>query len=108
MNNWKTASEAFIITQQEIAKVDAIVESKMSSYVDEAMSHIMNAVKDCRFECRFEFHPEHGENMELFDKIISAVRKRLKSLGYSVTNNQTRFGVRVSWASNPNDPRTIK
>ena len=105
MSNWKSASEAFIMTQQEIAKVDAIVESKMPSYMDKAMSRIMDAVKDCRFECRFEFHPEHGEDMELFDKIISAVRKKLKSLGYFVTNNQTRFGVKVSWASNSNDPQ---
>lgn len=105
MGNWKSASEAFVMTKQEIAKVDAIVESKMPSYMDKTMSRIMDAVKDCRFECRFELRPEHGEDMELFDKIISAVRKKLKSLGYSVTNNQTRFGFKISWASNSNDPQ---
>ena len=100
MNNWKSASEAFIMTQQEIAKVDAIVESKMPFYMDKAMNHIMDAIKECRFESRFELHPEYGEDAELFDKIISAVRKKLESLGYIVTNNKTRFGVRASWASN--------
>lgn len=105
MSNWKSASEVFNMTQREIAKVDAIVESKMPSYMDKAMSRIMDAVQDCRFECRFEFHPEHGEDVELFDKIISAVRKKLKSLGYSVTNNQTRFGIKISWASSSNDPQ---
>lgn len=103
MSNWKSASEAFIMTQQEIAKVDAFVESKVPFYMDKAMNRIMDAIQDCRFECRFEFHPEHGEDMELFDKIVSTVRKKLASLGYSVANNQTRFGVRISWASNPNN-----
>jgi hypothetical protein len=105
MSNWKSASEVFIMTQQEIAKMDAIVESKMPFYMDKAMDRIMDAVHNRRFECRFEFHPEQGEDMELFDKIISALRKKLKSLGYSVTNHQTRFGVKVTWASNSNDPQ---
>jgi hypothetical protein len=105
MSNWKSASEAFIMTQQEIAKVDAFVESKVPFYMDKAMNRIMDAIQDCHFECRIEFHPEHGEDMELFDKIVSAVRKKLASLGYSVANNQSRFGIRISWASNPNGPQ---
>ena len=106
MYNWKSASEAFVMTQQEIAKVNAIVESKMPSYMDKAMNFIMVAIKNGKFECQFELRPQYDENdMELFDKIVSAVRKKLKSLGYFVTNNQTRFGVKVSWASNSNDPQ---
>lgn len=105
MSTWKSASEVFIMTQQEIAKVDAVIESKIPFYMDKAMNRIMDAVKNCRFECQFEFRPEYGEDMEMFDKIVSAVRKKLKSLGYSVTNNRTRFGVKVCWASNSNDPQ---
>ena len=107
MYNWKSASEAFAMTQLEIetAKVNAIVVSKMPYYVDKAMNYIMAAIQNRCFECRFELHPEHGENIELFDKIVSAVRKKLRSLGYSVTDDQTRFGIKVSWASNSNDPQ---
>ena len=99
MSNWKSASEAFIMTQQEIAKVDAIIKGKMPFYMDKAMSHIMDAIQDCRFECRFEFRPEYGEDPILFDKIVLAVRKKLSSLGYATTNNQTRYGCKVSWTS---------
>ena len=102
MSNWKSASEAFVMTQHEIAKINAIADSKMPFYLDKVMNHIADAIQNCRFECRFELHPEYGEDMELFDKILLAVRKKLRSLGYSVMN-QTRFGIKVCWASNPND-----
>ena len=105
MNNWKSASEMFSYTRQNIEERNALVNSQMPYYMDKVMERIMSRASDCEYTCSLELHPEKGEDMEFFDKIVSAVRKKLKSLGYSVTNNQTRFGIKVSWASNSNDPQ---
>lgn len=105
MNNWKSASEMFSYTQQNIEARDALVDSQMPYYMDKVMERIMKRARDCEYTCIFELRPEKGEDMEFFDLIVSAVRKKLKSLGYSVTSNQTRFGFKISWASNSNDPQ---
>ena len=98
MNNWKSASEMCSYTQRNIDARDARVNHDMPYYMDKAMERIVNRANDCEFFCICELHPEKGEDMEYFDQIVSAVRKKLKSLGYSVTNNQTRYGVKVSWS----------
>lgn len=103
MSTWKSASEMFSYTKQNVEARESLVNRQMPYYMDKVMERIMNRAGDCEYTCIFELRPEKGEDMEFFDLIVSAVRKKLKSLGYSVTNNQTRFGVRVSWASNSND-----
>lgn len=105
MSNWKSASEMFSYTKQNIEARDSMVERQMPYYMDKVMERIMNRAGNCEYTCGLEIRPEKGEDMELFDLIVLAVRKKLKSLGYSVTNNQTRFGIKVSWASNSNDPQ---
>lgn len=105
MSTWKSASEMFSYTKLNIEARDSMVEHQMPYYMDKVMERIMNRAGSCEYSCGFELRPEKGEDMEFFDLIIMAVRKKLKSLGYSVTNNQTRFGIKVSWASNSNDPQ---
>lgn len=105
MSTWKSASEMFSYTKLNIEARDSMVEHQMPYYMDKVMERIMNRAGNCEYSCGFELRPEKGEDMEFFDLIIMAVRKKLKSLGYSVTNNQTRFGIKVSWASNSNDPQ---
>lgn len=105
MSNWKSASEMFSYTKQNIEARESLVNRQMPYYMDKVMERIVNRAGDCEYTCAFELRPEKGEDMEFFDLIISAVRKKLKSLGYSVTNNQTRFGIKISWASNSNDPQ---
>jgi hypothetical protein len=105
MSNWKSASEMFAYTKQNIEARDSMVDCQMPYYMDKVMERIMNRAGNCEYSCGLEIRPEKGEEMELFDLIIAAVRKKLKSLGYSVTNNQTRFGIKVSWGSNSNDPQ---
>ena len=41
MNNWKTASEMFSYTQQNIEARDALVDSQMPYYMDKVMERIM-------------------------------------------------------------------
>lgn len=105
MSSWKSASEMFSYTKQNIEARDSMVDRQMPYYMDKVMERIKNRAGDCEYTCAFELHPEKGEDTKFFDLIISAVRKKLKSLGYSVTNNQTRFGIKVSWASNSIDPQ---
>jgi hypothetical protein len=95
----------FSYTKQNIEARESLVNHQMPYYMDKVMECIMRRANDCEYTCAFELRPEKGEDMEFFDLIISAVRRKLKSLGYSVTNNQTRFGIKVSWASNSNDPQ---
>lgn len=105
MSTWKSASEMFSYTKQNIEARDSMVDRQMPYYMDKVMERIMNRAGDCEYICTCELRPEKGEDMEFFDLIISAVRKKLKSLGYSVANNGTRFGIKVSWASKSNDPQ---
>ena len=103
MNNWKSASEMCSCTQRNIEAREAKVNHDMLYYMDKIMERIVNRANDCEFFCTYEFHPEKGEDMEYFDRIVSAVRKKLKSIGYSVTNNRTRFGIKVYWSPDPNE-----
>jgi hypothetical protein len=105
MSTWKSASEMFSYTKQNIEARESLVNRQMPHYMDKVMECVMNCAGNCEYTCGLELRPEKGEDMELFDLIIVAVRKKLKSLGYSVTNNQTRFGIKVSWGSNSNDPQ---
>ena len=105
MNTWKSASEMFSYTKQNVEARESLVNRQMPYYMDKVMERIVNRAGNCEYTCALDLHPEKGEDMEFFDLIISAVRKKLKSLGYSVTNNQTRFGFKISWASNSNDPQ---
>ena len=105
MSTWKSASEMFSYTKQNIEARESLVNRQMPHYMDKVMECVMNRAGNCEYTCGLELRPEKGEDMELFDLIMVAVRKKLKSLGYSVTNNQTRFGIKVSWASNSNDPQ---
>ena len=98
MNNWKSASEMQSYTRQNIEARDTIVNREMPYYMNRIMECIIDCADNYKYTCTFEFYPEKGEDMEFFDQIVSAVRKKLKSLGYLVMNNQTRFGVKVSWA----------
>lgn len=99
MNNWKSASEMNAYTRQNIEARDAVINKQVPYYMDKVMEHVMTFAGQCKYECRLELHPEKGEEAQMFDQIVSAVRKKLMSLGYSVSNNQTRYGVRVCWAS---------
>ena len=108
MSTWKSASEMFSYTKQNVEARDFLVNRQIPYYMDKIMEYIINHANNCEYTCALGLHPEKGEDMEFFDLIVSAVRKKLKSLGYSVTDNNTRFGIKVSWASNPNYPRTIK
>lgn len=98
MSTWKSASEMFSYTKQNIEARDSMVDHQMPYYMDKVMERIINRAGDCEYSCTLELRPEKGEDTEFFDQIVSAVRKKLKSLGYSVTNNQTRYGVKVSWS----------
>ena len=100
MNNWKTASEMFSYTQQNIKAQDALVDSQMPYYMDKVMERIMKRACDCEYTCNLELHPEKGEDKEFFDKIVSAIGKKLRTLGYSATNDLTRFSLKISWNSN--------
>lgn len=99
MSNWKSASEMNAYTRQNIEARDAAINKQVPYYMDKVMEFVMKFSNQCRYECCLELHPEKGEESEMFDLIISAVRKKLKSLGYSVSNNQTRYGIRVCWAT---------
>lgn len=103
MNNWKSASEMCSCTRRNIEAREAKANQDMLYYMDKVMERIVNRANNCEFFYICELLPEKGEDMDYFDRIVSAVRKKLKSLGYSVTNNQTRFGIKVSWAFNSND-----
>lgn len=105
MNNWKTASEMFSYTQQNIEARDALVDSQMPYYMDKVMERIMKRACDCEYTCSLELHPEKGEDMEFFDKIVSAIGKKLRTLGYSATSNMTRFSLKISWNSSSKDPQ---
>lgn len=105
MSTWKSASEMFSYTKQNIEARESLVERQMPHYMDKVMERVVNHAGNCEYSCGLELRPEKGEDMELFDLIMVAVRKKLKSLGYSVTNNQTRFGLKISWASNSNVPQ---
>ena len=108
MNNWKTASEMFSYTQQNIEARDALVDSQMPYYMDKVMERIMKRARDCEYTCSFELHPEKGEDMEFFDKIVSAIGKKLRTLGYSATSNVTRFSLKISWNSNPKNSQNYR
>lgn len=99
MSNWKSASEMNAYTRQNIEARDEAINNQVPYYMDKVMKLVMKFADQCWYECRIELHPEKGEESETFDLIVSAVRKKLKSLGYSVSNNQTRYGVRVCWAT---------
>lgn len=105
MSNWKSASEMFSYTRHNIEDRDALVNSQMPYYMDKVMECIMNRARNCEYTCSLELHPEKGEDMEFFDKIVSAIDKKLRALGYSATSNLTRFSLKISWASNSNDPQ---
>lgn len=100
MSNWESASEMYAYTQQNIKARDELVNSQMPHYMDKVMSLIAEKASQCEYRCYMELRPEKGEDPKMFDQIVSAVRKKLKSLGYSVSNNGTRCGLRVSWDSN--------
>lgn len=99
MSTWKSASEMFSYTKQNVEARESLVNHHMPYYMDKIMEHIINHAGNCKYACALELHPEKGEDMEFFDLIVSAIRKKLKSLGYSVNNNQTRFGFKICWAS---------
>ena len=99
MSNWKSASEMCAYTQQNIKARDELVNSQMPHYMDKVMNLVAENASRCEYWCSMELRPEKGEDSKMFDQIVSAVRKKLKSLGYSVSNNGTRYGVRVSWNS---------
>ena len=105
MSTWKSASEMFFYTKQNVEARESLVDRQMPYYMDKAMECIMNRAGDCEYTCALELRPEKGEDMEFFDLIISALRKKLRSLGYTVTNNKTRFGLKISWDSNSNNPQ---
>lgn len=100
MSTWKSASEMFSYTKQNVEARESLVNRQMPYYMNKVMERITNRAGDCEYTCTLELHPEKGEDMEFFDLIISALRKKLRSLGYIVTNNKTRFGMKISWASN--------
>ena len=101
MSNWESASEMCAYTQQNIKARDELVNSQMPHYMDKVMNLVAENASRCEYRCYMELRPEKGEDPKMFDQIVSAVRKELKSLGYSVSNNGTRYGFRVSW--NPDD-----
>ncbi len=105
MSNWKSASEMNAYTRQNVEARDAAINRQVPYYMDKVMEHITTFAGQCKYECHLELHPEKGEEAMTFDQIVSAVRKKLKALGYSVSNNQTRYGVRVNWAFNETTKR---
>ena len=97
MSNWKSASEMCAYTKQNIKARDELIDGQIPHYVDKVMNLIAKNASQCEYWYCMELHPEKGEDHMMFDQIVSAVRKKLRSLGYSVSNNKTRYGVRVSW-----------
>lgn len=97
MSDWKTAQEIRALTQQSINERNELISLKLPIYMNQAMEFITEAAAECRYEARFELRPHFCEDYELFDQTILAIRKKLKSLGYQVSNNHARFGFRVSW-----------
>ena len=45
---------------------------------------------------------------EFFDKIVSAIGKKLRALGYSATNDLTRFSLKISWNSNSKNSQNYR
>ena len=96
MNNWKSASEIYALTQQRVKEYKDSVESRVPQYMDKVMSRIHATALCCQFGCTVEFKPEITEDKEIIGDIVIAVKAHLQKLGYNV-KSVTRVSLQIEW-----------